>query len=287
MSKSLRVGHYQCECTPGDYEANIGKVLEGLEFAERERLDIMVFPESFLTGYFERRDRFDLHSWPLDGPELAAFLERVARFPNLFMVGLNEKRDGNIYNTVILVERGEVVGTYRKAFPCSEHETPGREFPVFEKNGVTFGILICADGGYIEPTRILALKGARVIFAPHYNYIPPQSLISHFTMVRSDHTARAVENSVWFMRCNNVCTGRAPGLDYDGVGSGDSYLVDPDGEIMVRSQRHQECFVTATITVDDDPKYSGRSRASAEALLPALQQALTQASQSEETPKKE
>ena len=34
-----------------------------------------------------------------------------------------------------------------------------------------FGVIICADGGYIEPARILALKGARIIFAPHYNYI--------------------------------------------------------------------------------------------------------------------
>lgn len=270
----LRVGHYQCECQPGDYEANIAKVLRGLEFADAERLDIMTFPESYLTGYFDRMERFQQHSWALDGPEVKAFLGRVARFKAMFMVGLNERRNGLIYNTVLLVEKGQAIGSYCKAFPCSEHETPGREFPVFEKNGVKFGIVICADGGYIEPTRILALKGARVVFAPHYNYIQPAHLIGHFMKVRADHTARAVENGVWFMRCNNVSAGRDPGLDYDGVGYGDSYLLNPDGEIVVQSERHKECFITATIRIDEKSDHRRRSRASAMALLPQLQEAL-------------
>jgi predicted amidohydrolase len=270
----LKVGHYQCECRPGDYPANIAKVLRGLEFAQRERLDIMCFPESFLTGYFDTLEKFQRHSWPLDGAEVRGFLKRVAKFPTMFMVGLNERRRQKIHNTVILVERGKIRGAYRKVFPCSEHETPGRKFPVFEKNAVKFGIVICADGGYIEPARILALKGARIIFAPHYNYIPPQGLIGHFMKVRADHTARAVENGVWFMRCNNVCPGKDPGLNYEGVGYGDSYLMDPAGEIVVRSERHKECFMTATVRFCNETDYQRRSRESAANLLPHLQAAL-------------
>ena len=270
----MKIGHYQCECRPGDYEANIATVERGMEFAREERVDIMMFPESFLTGYFVTMEKFQRYSWALDGPEMRNFLQRLSRFATLFMVGFNERRDGKIYNTMLLAEKGQIVGTYSKAFPCSEHETPGREFPVFEKNGIKFGIVICADGGYIEPVRILALKGARVIFAPHYNYIQPQHLIAHFMQVRADHTARAVENGVWFVRGNNVCAGRDAGLDYDGVGYGDSYVMAPDGEIVTRSERHKECFLTATITVDLSADGVCRSRTSAAALLPHLQQAL-------------
>lgn len=274
MPLSLRVGHYQCECSPGDYAKNIAKVVVGLEYAERERLDIMAFPESFLTGYFSEMEKFQRWSWAADGPEMRGFLGEVRRFPTLFIVGFNERRDGKIYNSAAVVERGGILGIYSKAFPCSEHETPGRSFPVFEKNGVKFGVVICADGGYIEPTRILALKGARVVFAPHYNYIGADGLISHFARVRMDHAARAVENGVWFMRCNNVCLGRDAGLDRDGVGYGDSYLVDPDGEIFVRSQRHKECFLSATITLEEGGDHLRRTRRSAEELLPHLQEAL-------------
>ena len=73
----LKVGHYQCECRPGDCEANIAKVEKGLAFADESRLDIMTFPESFLTGYFGTMERFQQNSWELDGPEMGGFLKRV------------------------------------------------------------------------------------------------------------------------------------------------------------------------------------------------------------------
>ena len=80
------------------------------------------------------------------------------------------------------------------------------------------------------------LKGAQVIFSPHYNYISKEYLLTHFQHVRSDHIARATENGVYFLRGNNVTFGRDAGMSYDGVGYGDSYLLDPFGEMVVRSR---------------------------------------------------
>jgi predicted amidohydrolase len=66
--------------------------------------------------------------------------------------------------------------------------------------------------------------------------------------VRADHTARAVENMVYFVRGNNVSLGKEECINgYDGVGYGDSYIIDPWGEIMVRSRRHREDFIFADI----------------------------------------
>ena len=88
-------------------------------------------------------------------------------------------------------------------------------------------------------------------FAPHFNMIGEKGLIGHFMHVRADHTARAVENSVWFVRGNNVVLNPAKsGITRNpGVGYGDSYVIDPAGEILVRSRRHVEDF----IMVDVDP----------------------------------
>jgi len=132
---------------------------------------------------------------------------------------------------------------------------------VFERGGVKFGVVICSDGGYIEPARILALKGARIVFAPHFNYIGAKGLIGHFQKVRADHVARAVENDVWFVRGNNVVLDRDPGLSFDGVGYGDSYVIDPSGEMVVRSRRHREDFIFADVApaVTDKAWGVGRS----------------------------
>jgi predicted amidohydrolase len=44
-----------------------------------------------------------------------------------------------------------------------------------------------------------------------------------------------------------VVIGKESGLSFDGVGYGDSYVIDPFGEMMVRSQRHREDFIFADI----------------------------------------
>jgi len=47
----MRIGHCQFESKPGDFEGNLARVVAGLERADRERLQIVCFPECFLTGY--------------------------------------------------------------------------------------------------------------------------------------------------------------------------------------------------------------------------------------------
>ncbi len=247
MSNILRVGHWQLACAAGDYQANIAKVLRGLDRADAERMDIVSFPESFLTGYFDRERPARQHSWRVGEGIFSEFLAQTARFRATIIVGFNETRGSDLHISALVARRGQLLGVYRKAFPCAEHETPGRDFPIFEANGVKFGVILCADGGYIEPSRLLALGGARIIFAPHYNYISPEHLIAHYQHVRNDHIARAVENDVWFFRGNSVSFGADAGLSYAGIGCGDSYLIDPAGEIVVRGQRHTECFIGAEI----------------------------------------
>lgn len=255
----MKIGHYQLECEPGNYEGNLSKLINGLCEADEQQIDVISFPESFLTGYLSNSEKAKKYSFSLNSPEIRNLLEKTSEFKAMFMVGFNELRDdGNLYNTVLVTEHGELKGTYSKAFPCYDYFTPGRDFPVFEKDGVKFGVVICADGGYIEPTRILALKGVSIIFAPHYNYIGKEGLINHFQKVRSDHIARAVENSVWFVRGNNICSGYDSGLEMDGVGYGDSYILDPFGEIVARSERHVECLISSTINT----KFPGNSNRS-------------------------
>lgn len=270
----MKIGHYQLECAPGDVPANVDKVLNGLAEAHRESIEIISFPESFLTGYFSAESEARKCSFPIEGEEITTLLKRTAEFSPTWMVGFNELRDGQIFNTVFVATRGKLLGAYRKAFP-EPYFTPGRSFPVFERNGLKFGVVICADGGFIEPARILALQGARVIFAPHYNYIAPPDLINHFQTVRSDHIARAVENKVWFFRGNNVVSGYDKAIGIEGVGYGESYLLDPRGEFVVRGVRHRECLIYTDIDVTHfPPEQQDRSRASAEALGAILNETL-------------
>ena len=253
---TIRVGFCQYEPKHGDFEHNLRRVEEGLAWADRERVAVVAFPECFLTGYPDdgavaRRDAF-----AVDSPSMMRLLDVTSRFDATCIVGFNELRGEDLYNTAAIARRGHLAGTYSKCTAYMSFHKQGRAFPVFERDGVTFGVVICSDGGFIEPTRILAAKGAKIVFAPHFNYISARGLIGHFQKVRADHTARAVESHIHFVRANNVVTGpKEPAIgNYEGVGYGDSYIVDPDGEIVVRSRRHVECEVFADLDVSGEDR---------------------------------
>jgi predicted amidohydrolase len=253
----MRIAHCQFETWVGEFEHNLKRVEEGLSRAEAERAEIVSFPECFLTGYPDTEDGARRGAFAVDSAQLAKVLDLTSRFDPTLIVGFNELRGADLYNTALIAHRGHLLGTYSKCAAYQRFHKQGRTFPVFERSGVKFGVIICADGGYIEPARILALKGARIVFAPHFNAIEGDGLLRHFMKVRSDHTARAIENSIWFVRGNNVVLDAAKsGLTHPGVGYGDSYIMDPGGEIVVRSRRHAEDVILADVDASRGPDMS-------------------------------
>ena len=251
----MRIAHCQYESWCGDFDHNVSRFEEGLRRADEERAAIVSFPECYLTGYPDTEAEARKGAFALDSDEMMRVLDVSSRHEALAIVGFNELRGGDLYNTAVVIHRGHLLGRYSKCAAYQKFHRQGRDFPVWTHQGVTFGVLICADGGYIEPARILALKGARVIFAPHFNAIGAGGLLSHFMKVRADHTARAIENGVYFVRGNNVILNPAKsGLTRgETVGYGDSYVMDPGGEIVARSRRHVEDVVVAEIDTESAP----------------------------------
>jgi predicted amidohydrolase len=239
INRFVRIGHYQCESRQGDFDANLATVKKGLAQAVEAKLDIVSFPECFLTGYYAKKEDAFQHAFTMDSPEMKRVLDATVGCDTMLLVGFNELRGDKLYNTVAVIERGKPLGRYSKSLPYEGYFEPGREFTVFEKKGLKFGIVICSDGGYIEPARILALKGARLIFAPHFNFVADP--LHHNMTVRNDHIARAIENGVYFLRGNNIVTGtKLEGLSAQGHGYGDSYLLDPHGQIVAGAGLYHE-----------------------------------------------
>lgn len=280
----MRIGHAQIEVAFNDVAANLKKIVAFTERAVRDRVAILTFPECCLTGYPDTAELARKCAFRADSPTMMTVLDRTAPYDIVLIVGYNELRGDDLYNTCVVLYKGHVLGSYSKCTAYMPFHKQGREFPVFEHQGLKFGVVICSDGGYIEPTRILALKGAKVVFAPHFNYITKEGLLGHYRHVRADHTARAVENHVYFLRGNNVIKGKDAAITkYDGVGYGDSYLVDPQGQMVVFSKLHQEDLFFADIDppAEDRAWGLGRSAWSAREFGPMLKEALAQ-----RTPKK-
>ena len=185
----LAAVHFRPRGTKSPQE-NLAQFAKYVQLAARRKADIVCLPEGItMVGT-------NLHyvqvSEPVPGPS-TDFLATLARKYRMYIVaGIYEREGQAVYNTAVLLGRnGELVGKYRKVcLPREEIEaglTPGDSFPVFDTDFARIGMMICWDNQFPEPARMLAMKGAEVIFMPIWG--------GNLTLAK----ARCIENQVYMV----------------------------------------------------------------------------------------
>jgi len=249
----ITIAAFQGRVVFEDPEANLETIEKVAAEAEAGGCSIVCFPETFLHGYFPQMEWARKNAVSLDGPFFQDVLGRLAKFSPTILFGLNEIRGDDLYNTEVVVERGKLVGRYSKNYLVYDYFRRGHEFPVFERDGVKFGIIICADSSYTEPARIAAMRGAQIVFSPHFNYIGYDGLDDHTYRVRNHHVALAVKNDVYVVKSNVVVPESvgAPIFGRSGVGIGDSFILNRRGRPMAEAGLCTETLLVHSIPRDD------------------------------------
>lgn len=249
MTKYIIVAAFQGKLKQGDIQYNLNKTLQQLELAEAKDVDILCMPESFLHGYFESQSDALKFSLDLESTEYAKLLDQFKGYKKTtLLLGINERKGNALYNTVLVIEKGKHIGQYRKAYTYSPYDyfSLGREFPVFEKNGVKYGIIICLDSIYREPAHILALKGAQILFCPMFNRIENNAKMLLFLNRKSHFITRAFDNECWFVSSDIVWE-----QDNKYVCAGYSTIIDKNGELVCKSQSFTEMQLCYSIPIND------------------------------------
>jgi len=133
----------------GDLAANLAQHLAHVDEVAGQA-DLLLFPELSLTGYFVK-DLVEEVALRLDDGLLAPLLERSRRVTIAF--GLAERaRDGRIYNSLVFLEDGRVLGVHRKVhlvnyglFDEARDFAAGQGFALIESRHGRFGPLLCED----------------------------------------------------------------------------------------------------------------------------------------------
>jgi len=146
-------------------DSKIKAVKPLVEAAEKQAVDLIVFPEYYFRGISLFADIQDLSaSVVLDSMKIYA---RDNHINIIFQVV--EKSGDEAYNTVVVLNRsGNFLGKYRKVnLPPEEAElTPGDTYSVFDLDFGKTGVLICWDGWFTNPAKLLVEKGAELIVIP-------------------------------------------------------------------------------------------------------------------------
>src|SRR6185369_8726910 len=90
QTRFMRIAHCQFETWVGEFEHNLKRVEEGLARAEAERVEIVSFPECFLTGYPDTEGAARSGAFTVDSAEMMKVLDLTNRFDPTLIVGFNE-----------------------------------------------------------------------------------------------------------------------------------------------------------------------------------------------------
>jgi predicted amidohydrolase len=229
----MRVGCVQNNPVFGSVQENLDRVEKLLA---GHSADLFVLPELFATGY-QFVDREEAQSLAEQVPEgvTTCALTAIAKKNNAFIIaGLAEIEGERVYNSAVITGPNGYIGKYRKIHLFDTEKNyfdPGNlPLKVFDIAGAKVGVMICFDWRFPETARTLALMGADLIAHPSNLVLShcPQAMIT-----------RCLENRVFAITADRV--GREERIDGEPLNFiGQSQVVDPNGNILVRASRTSE-----------------------------------------------
>ncbi|HSV19663.1 MAG TPA: carbon-nitrogen hydrolase family protein [Casimicrobiaceae bacterium] len=245
-----------------DWRESVPGACSMIEAAAQKQVEIVCFSELFMTPFFPNRltQDFDRFFVSLPHESMKRVFDAAADHRMALVLPFGEKDGRHYYNSCVVVDQhGKHVGVYRKthipAILPSElpggtgsyekfYFSPGTEFPVFDVCGTKIGIQICYDRKYPEGSRLLALKGAEILFMPICAATYGETKLRDKTW-EVPLQARAYENGVYVVAVNRA--GDEKGRKH----MGRSMIIDPIGaEIIAEASSSEPQLLVTTLDLD-------------------------------------
>ena len=286
--RNIRVASVQFEHAPGDKRSNLNKIRRFVEEAAREGVEMILFPECCITGYFflRRLSREDLEALAepvFNGPSSQELVSLASKYRMTIGAGLVEIAvDGTLYNTYVVAMPDSKCRRHRKIH-CfiSEYMASGSEYTIFDTpHGCRVGVLICYDNNINENVRINALEGAEILLAPHQTggcktaspyamgvvdrklwdnrHNNPRAIEEELRGEKGRQglrrwlPARAHDNGLFLIFSNGV------GVDDNEIRTGNAMILDPYGRIIAETWKAGDDMVIAELDASLQEKSTGR-----------------------------
>ena len=227
-----------------------------IEEAAKQNVQVLCFQEVFTQPYFcpgqDRKWYAAAEAIP-DGHTTKLMQEYAKKHNMVIVVPIyEEEMTGVYYNTAAVIDAdGSYLGKYRKThipqvdpgFYEKFFFKPGNlGYPVFETAYLKLGVYICYDRHFPECARVLALKGAEILFNPSATTAGKSQYLWQL-----EQPAQAVANGVFIGANNRV------GLEKPwefGKFYGSSYFVNPRGELLVKGSEDNDEVLIADLDLD-------------------------------------
>jgi 5-aminopentanamidase len=213
-----------------DIETSLNWIQKFTKQAEDEGVSLICFPECFLQGYLTEKVLAEKYAINLNSLAFKSILKQLAKNKPMIAFGLIEEEDKNLFNTAVVIKEGELMGKYRKIHLLKGEQIfkSGSEYPVFEINGLRFGINICYDTQFTEASVNLANQGVKLILCPANNMMRYETAEKYKLLHHEMRIERVRETQVWLMSAD--VTGKREGC----IAYGPTSAINPNGEIVAQ-----------------------------------------------------
>ncbi len=286
--KDIRVASVQFEHQPGDKKANMEKIRSFTEEAQQQDVQMIVFPECCITGYWflrklSKEELAELAEPVFIGPSSKRLIEWSQESGMTIGAGLLEiTTEGTLYNTYIVAMPDGTLRHHRKmhAF-ININIASGSDITVFDTpHDCRTGILICYDNNLIENARLTALQGAEILLSPHQ---------TGGCASKSPHAMGLVDRALWENRNNDpdaieaeflgpkgrgwlmrwlpsrahdngmfLIFSNGVGVDDDEIRTGNAIILDPYGRILAETWKAGDDMVIADLDASLLDQCTGR-----------------------------
>lgn len=256
MNDFVRVASAVINTTVADTKKNVEEHIKMMKMADREKVDITVFPELSVTGY-TCQDLFfqqELLENAEDGVRIIT--ETSKKLYGTYIVGCPVEYKGQLYNCGVVISRGDIVGIvpktflpnynefYEKRWFSSNTDLNNQPFEVmsfagykcigfgnmiFDNDYCKFGVEICEDlWAPVPPSAMLSLSGAEIIL---------NLSASNATIGKGEYLRSMVKQFSGSNICTYVyCSAGAGESTQDLIYSGHS-IISENGTILKENQK--------------------------------------------------
>lgn len=234
----MKVGLTQMDIIWENKEKNMEKAGKLMEQAQKQNVDLLVFPEMTLTGFTMNTDLAGEEM--LFSPTLRFFKESSRKYHMAMAFGYVEDFGQEYYNKLMIVSDGRIIYDYDKIHPFNysdegKHYIGGHEIKTTRLQDIELSGFVCYDLRFPEIFQVVSGQADMILVIANW----PKDRILHWeTLLR----ARAIENQCYIIGVNRI--GRGNDIEY--IES--SMAFDPMGERLTKPHSKSELMV-----VDVDP----------------------------------
>ena len=257
----IKVAATQMSCT-WEIESNIDKATNLIKKAANKGANIILLQELFQTPYFciqYDEDIFKFAQNYENNKILSQMAELAKKLKVVLPISFFEKDNNAYFNSIAVINSdGNILGKYRKShipdgagYLEKYYFNPGNTgFKVWDTNFGKIGIGICWDQWFPEAARIMALKGAEVLFYPTAigdEIMSEYDSSGAWQRVMQGHAAANIMPVVASNRIGSESVkGQVNGF------YGKSFICDRSGKIVSEASKDKEEIILADIDTEDD-----------------------------------